>query len=190
MQGAANARGVQRCSAGPLSHHGYRGAAHGECNLKLRIYPKSVTIPVFCHNLKHYDAHLIMREIGKVQGNLKCIPNNMEKYITFSLGELRLINQHLSLSLAELVKAKPAYSFNITRQYWKDEDILKLLLRKGVYPYEYMDSVDRFNESSLPKERPKDAFYSSLIREHITDEDYAHVQMVWEKSAKKHGKLP
>ena len=68
----------------------YLGAAHNACNLKLRIYPKSVTIQVICHNLKNYDAHLIMREIGKVQGNLKCIPNNMKKYITFSLGKLRL----------------------------------------------------------------------------------------------------
>ena len=46
-----------------------------------------------------------------------------------------------------------------------------LLLRKGVYPYEYMDSWERFNETSLP---PKKGFYSELNLEDIKDEDYEH----------------
>ena len=48
-----------------------------------------------------------------------------------------------------------------------------LLLRKSVYPYEYMDSWERFNESLLP---PKKAFYSELNLEDITDKDYNHAQ--------------
>ena len=52
-----------------------------------------------------------------------------------------------------------------------------LLLRKDVYPYEYMDSWERFNETSLPD---KKAFYSELNLEDITDKDYAHAQKVWE----------
>ena len=51
-----------------------------------------------------------------------------------------------------------------------------LLLRKGVYPYEDMDSWEKFNETSLPD---KKAFYSELNKEGITDEDYAHAQKVW-----------
>ena len=53
-----------------------------------------------------------------------------------------------------------------------------LLLRKGVYPYEYMDSWERFNETSLPD---KKAFYSELNLEDITDKDYAHAQKVFEE---------
>ena len=52
-----------------------------------------------------------------------------------------------------------------------------MLLRKGVYPYEYMDSWERFDETSLPD---KEAFYSKLNLENITDKDYEHVQKVWE----------
>ena len=52
-----------------------------------------------------------------------------------------------------------------------------LLLRKGVYPYEDMDSWEKFNETTLP---PKEAFYSKLNLENITDKDYAHAQKVWE----------
>ena len=52
-----------------------------------------------------------------------------------------------------------------------------LLLRKGVYPYEDMDSWEKFDETSLPD---KKAFYSNLNLEDISDEDYAHAQKVWD----------
>ena len=48
-----------------------------------------------------------------------------------------------------------------------------LLLRKGVYPYEYMDDWEKFNETSLPE---KEDFYSHLNMEDITDADYAHAK--------------
>ena len=52
-----------------------------------------------------------------------------------------------------------------------------LLLRKGVYPYEYMDSWERFNETSLP---PKKDFYSELTLEDVSDKDHNHAQKVFE----------
>ena len=55
---------------------------------------------------------------------------------------------------------------------------LVLLLRKGVYPYKYMDSWERFDETSLPD---KKAFYSELYLEDITSEDYTHAQKVFEE---------
>ena len=59
-----------------------------------------------------------------------------------------------------------------------NEDINKfiLLVRKGVYPYEYMDSWERFDETSLPH---KEAFYSSLNMEDITDVDHRHAKRVF-----------
>ena len=53
-----------------------------------------------------------------------------------------------------------------------------LLLRKGVYPYEDMDNWRKFDETILLP--PKEAFHSNLNLENISDEDYAHVQKVWE----------
>ena len=52
-----------------------------------------------------------------------------------------------------------------------------MLLRKGVYPYEYMDSQEKFNETVLP---PQKAFYSNLNLGDISDEDYLHAQKVWD----------
>ena len=53
-----------------------------------------------------------------------------------------------------------------------------LLRRKGVFPYEYIDSVDQLNEEPLP---PKAAFYSSLTGSDISEEDYEHAQAVWKE---------
>ena len=88
----------------------YRGAAHSACNLKLRLSPKTTTIPVVFHNLRGYDSHLLMQAISKVEGRVSCIPNNTEKYISFSLGQLRFIDsaQFLLAPLDKLVSRKQA----------------------------------------------------------------------------------
>ena len=52
-----------------------------------------------------------------------------------------------------------------------------LLLRKGVYPYEDMDNWEKFDETTIP---PKEAFYSELNLQGISDADYAHARKVWE----------
>ena len=51
-----------------------------------------------------------------------------------------------------------------------------LLLTKGIYPYEYIDSRKKFNENTIP---PKEAFYSKLNLQGISDADYEHVEKVW-----------
>ena len=114
----------------------YRGAAHTACNLKLRLSPKTTTIPVVFHNLRGYDSHLLMQAISKVEGRVHCIPNNTEKYISFSVGQLRFINsvQFLLASLDRLVAANPPEAFRITAQNEPDRERRELLLRKGVYP--------------------------------------------------------
>ena len=52
-----------------------------------------------------------------------------------------------------------------------------MLLRKGVYPYEYMDSWEKFDETAL---LPKKDFYNNLNLEDISNEDYTHAQKVWD----------
>ena len=122
-----------------------------------------------------------MQAIGKIQGmSLKCIPNNMEKYISFSLGFMDFIDsfQFMSSSLEKLVdnlaKERPTQFHHMT-EYFGTEKI-DLLLRKQIYPYEYLDSECKFTEEQPP---PIEAFYSSLSGEDISVEDYAHAQCVW-----------
>ena len=103
----------------------------------------------------------------------------MEKYISFSFGNLRFIDslQFFLLSLDKFVAFNKPVDFEIMKQFEEDDERRALILRKGVYPYEYMDSFERFNETSLP---PKEAFYSKLKDEHISDDDYENAKKVWE----------
>ena len=166
----------------------YRGSAHQDCNLNFRI---TDTIPVIFHNLRGYDSHFIMQEIGEIakkhtytnkkgekcQMNINAIPNNMEKYMAFMLGNhLTFIDsfQFMSSSLDKLVSNLPKESLKYTSQKFKGEK-LDLMSQKGVYPYDFMDSFDKFNEK-LPS---KEDFHSILNDEHITDGQYKHAQNVW-----------
>ena len=94
------------------------------------------------------------------------LKNNRLKYKCKECGDIS------AKSMNELIEKFP----NTYQFCNKDLNKFALLLRKGVYPYEYMDSWERFNETSLPD---KESFYSNLNLESITDEDYEHDQKVW-----------
>ena len=53
-----------------------------------------------------------------------------------------------------------------------------MLKKKGIFPYEYLNSFDRFKETSLPD---KELFYSTLRNSNVTDQDYEHAINVWNK---------
>ena len=215
----------------------YRGGAHNICNLRYNV-PKE--IPVVFHNGSAYDYHFIIKELVKeIDGNFKCLGENTEKYITFSVSvkkkiknkdieityKIKFIDSYrfMSSSLSKLVdnlsegihnnkcvdcnscldyikienkklllkcsncnayyrkkfnkdlikKIKNTYSFC-------NNDINKFvsLLRKGVYPYEYVDNWERFSEISLPC---KEDFYSNLNMEDVNDIDYRHANNVFRR---------
>ena len=169
----------------------YRGAAHVSCNLNFQLTNK---IPVVFHNLKGYDSHFIMQEIGDIakknvyvdekgrqhEMRINVIPHNMEKYMAFMLGQnLVFIDsfQFMSSSLSNLVNNLPIEAFKYTGEEFKGEQ-LSLMKKKGIYPYDYMDSFKKFEDNRLPK---KEDFFSLMNDEHITDEEYQHAQNVWNK---------
>ena len=161
----------------------FRGSAHQECNLKLRIKPENIKIPVIFHNLRRYDSHFIMKQIGEIAKkngdlNINTIPNNMEKYMAFMLGNhLTFIDsfQFMSSSLDKLVSNLPKDDLIYTSQAFKGKR-LNLMSQKGVYPYDHMDSFEKFDQTELPT---KDQFYSILNDQYITDDEYDHAKKVW-----------
>ena len=62
----------------------YRGAAHWDCNINLKLSKK---IPVIFHNLRGYDSHLIIKEIIKFDVKVSVIPNGLEKYMAFRINK-------------------------------------------------------------------------------------------------------
>ena len=72
-----------------------RGACHNSCNLTLREKKSKniYIVPVVFHNLRDYDGHFILRGV-KAGQEVSCMPNNMEKYVSFSINNLRFIDSY------------------------------------------------------------------------------------------------
>ena len=207
----------------------YRGAAHDQCNLRFRI---PTFIPVVFHNLKGYDSHLIMQHLGKLDAEITCIPNNTERYVSFTIADryqskqkptddddvedeaidgannrkrsyqsdeppakrakeskkkvsrslnLRFIDSlaFMNASLDSLVKnlkTSGAENFVHLNREFDSPVARELLTKKGSYPYDYMNSFERFEETQLP---PQAAFYSKLNEQEQSDEDYEHAKAIW-----------
>ena len=169
----------------------FRGAAHYLCNLNYQV-PKF--IPVIFHNLQGYDSHLFIKNLASSKGKINCIAQNEEKYISFSKEivvdkfinkkgkeveikrEIRFLDsfKFMASGLAGLANNLTSFP-NLENQFQGEQ--LNLLKRKGVYPYDYMNNIDKFNETKLP---PIQEFYSKLNDSGISEEDYNHAQKVWE----------
>ena len=169
----------------------FRGSAHQDSNLKFKLTDK---IPVVFHNPRGYDNHFIMQQIGEIvkkhtfvngkgeecHMNVNAIPNNKEKYMAVMLGyNLVFIDsfRFMSQSLANLVDNPPKDALKYTKELFKMEKYFNLMTKKGVYPYDYIDSFDKFDITELPS---ADKFYSLLNDEHTSDEQYDHAKKVWE----------
>ena len=177
----------------------YRGPAHRNCNLRYQI---PSYIPDVFHNLSGYDAHLFIKELGTKSSDIGVIAKNKEDYITFSVDvmvyryvdkngaekdktiELRFIN-----SFKFMVSSSDSLTNNLVgctlpgsrgrqkligfEKYTDNQ--YDLLVRKGIHPYEYMSSWDKFAETELP---PIEAFYSNLNMSKISNDDNQHAQPV------------
>ena len=158
----------------------YRGAAHQDCNVNFNY--KKYKIPVYFHNLKNFDGHLIIQALTKMGfSNIKLIAQNFEKYMCIDVGNFRFLDSFafMSSSLDTLAKnllkdGIENFKHTLNGDYTNAQK--KLLLKKGIYPYEYMDSFAKFEEIEFP---PIEAFYSQLNEDNISQEDYEFGELVY-----------
>ena len=154
----------------------YRGSAHRDCNINLKLNDK---IPLVFHNLKNYDLYLIMQDLGKYNLKINVIPNGLGKYMSFTIkNKLIFIDsfQFLSSSLNSLVKNLVKNDFKYLSQEF-DNNVLDLFKQKGFYPYECMNDFEKC-KGELPS---KEKIYSSLANTKTNDKEYEHVLNVWNK---------
>ena len=169
-----------------------------KCNLQYKI---PSYIPIVFHNLSGYDAHLFIKELAASstdRAKMGVIAKNKEDCISFSIKvevdryinkngiekskeiELRFIDsfKFMSSSLDSLVNnlARGGSKFFEFEEY--SENQYKLLIKKGIYPYEYMTDWDKFKEMKLP---PREAFYSKLNMSGVGNKDYEHANRVWKE---------
>lgn len=160
----------------------YRGPAHNDCNLNFK---NSRTINVVFHNLTNYDGHLIIKDLcNAVPGDIKIIPTSTEKYIAITKkiagtkATFKFIDsfRFMASSLDKLASYLPEKK--IVRKQFAElcGKKYELLTRKGVFPYDYVDSLEKLNETSLPDIKQ---FHSSLTESDISAKDFRHAQRVW-----------
>ena len=165
----------------------YLGASHNKCNLSYKQPPK---ISVFLHNFTNFDSNLIVKSIKKRHPDPKVVGQTIEKYITFSVGNVQFKDtfQFLSSSLSNLVenlkanKEKSIFeNFAVTYKYfqhnWEEklrekgydiEKCFSMFTRKLIFPYRYIDGMNKFKEKIPAQEY----FYSELTEETVSDLDY------------------
>jgi hypothetical protein len=134
--------------------------------------------------MKGYDSHIVLKHISKQfpDEQIQVIANNQEKYIAFDIGLFRFIDslQFFGCILYTLVtnfSREGTSKFKLTRQFYRnDEKTLEILIRKSVYPYEFVTDRSKMAETCLPL---KEMFYSHLSESHISDDDYEHAKKMW-----------
>ena len=138
----------------------FRAAALDSCNLRLR---EQTFIAVIFHTLKGYDSHLFIKAFHDLEEEPTCIPQNTEKFISFSLkklgsSELRFLDSYafMNFPLASLVKN--LREFPIMSKFFSPEEV-EILSRKGIFPYKWFDSFDKLYQTEFPSHK---AFRSKL----------------------------
>ena len=142
------------------------------------------TIPVIFHNLTSYDGHIILRPLAKlIEGleNINVIPNTIEKFTSIITPKFKFIDsyRHLSSSLDDLVdslKKRGLDSFSHLKEEFPDE-LIPYLVKKGLYPYSYVDSFEKFNEH-IPGIQ---FFTNDLTGKAASQEDYNNLMFICQK---------
>ena len=161
----------------------FRGVSHNKCNINLRLLRK---LPIIFHNLQGYDGHIIFKELNYFNIDIAVIPKGIDKYMSI------IVNRYITFihSLQFYNGSLDALTSNLNKEDFKHLisefgiDKLEILKRKDAYPYEWVDSYEKFKHPSLPEKKKN--FYSSLkdgkrdrSNGHISDEQYKHSQNVW-----------
>ena len=194
----------------------FRGPIHSICSLKYKVHKE---IPIIIHNAS-YDTHFMINQLAiEFKGELNCLGDNMEKYITFSVsikkevinnnGDKKQLHTNLNVLIGldllqihyqnllithlkflivqngnekikinsecyyvglknnrlnyKCKKCKVEWKIPLNKLFKKFPSVYQfcngnlnkfvMLLRKGIYPYEYMDSWEKSNEAALPPKK-------------------------------------
>ena len=144
-----------------------RGYAHNKCNLQA----KDNFVPIYALNCTNYDNHLFITKLAKWV-RLKVLKKSDENYICINMGHAKAL---------DMFRFFHPLSLNAISKTLSDKEYLTLNKhglerRKGIFPYEWFDSMDQLNNTQLP---PKEAFCFKLKQNSITVKEYKQAIDCW-----------
>ena len=166
-----------------LRENNYARTLCSSCNLKLRTPHYH---PVVVHDLS-YDLTLILKEYDKDRFDFNVNKKDVMRFYSASAGKLKFVGScnMLKGSLSNLATHHILNKGDLTivkeslKQYSTESQELLCSTGKQSFPYEYLDSIEKLQETSL---LPISELYSSLADSHISIADYQHAQSVWDKT--------
>ena len=135
----------------------YRSALCSVCNIT-HVSLKNMKFIVVMHASTTYDMHFLIKHVNyfAIESDILVIPCNSEKYLSFDIRDFKFIDsfQFLNACLQVLVtnlKEKGLESFTLTNKFVPDLSQRYLVLRKGVFCYDFLDSLEKFDCLQLPE---------------------------------------
>ena len=183
--------------SGPLGkardHNHYNGAfracLHNQCNVNRK---RARFIPIFAHNGKNFDFHLIIKKLASFKfGSLTCLPVTSEKYTTFSFHfradntictntrddavmECRFLDSYsfMSDSLEKLTSYQDVNDLHVTRQFFHPQQLFVMFRKKISFPYDAITSIaSLWNKTQFPA--------IEQFPENTTVEEYDNSRCIW-----------
>ncbi|OXA48318.1 putative DNA polymerase [Folsomia candida] len=170
----------------------FLGLSHHTCNIDARVQSQA---PVYFHGLRNYDGHFLVSNFTS-EMEVEVIPCTSERFLAFSVkkgnNKIRFVDSAavMTTSIDKLSKSlghdnnsehfkttKAMFSdFNGEAALYRDGNV-DLLMKKGIYPYSYVQSVSNFAEKKLPG---IEHFFNDLTEEPCPPEDYNNALKVWD----------
>ena len=164
-----------------LPPYEFVGLCHNQCNLKA---PIRQSFTCFAHNFTGYDSHIVTLAADKtIAESVDIIGSSTEKFTSVTINHtLRFVDSlsffggaSLEATVNSLEEKDKDFFRNNIKSFLLEEgltfndELIRRLETKGAYPYSYMDSYERFKETSLPE---KEKFFNDLSEESIDDGVY------------------
>ena len=156
--------------------------AHNKCNLQYKCPKDNVNnkylISVFAHNAQNFDNSFLIKALNNIENiSFSALPRNSNKFISLKIKNFIFKDSFLFLnkSLEYLIKTiDDKDRFSLKQEFGENYE---LLTKKGIYPYDYFDSKEKYNETKIPDHTN---FKNKLNNnKNISNEEYKHSHNVF-----------
>ena len=159
------------------------GYAHNKCNLTYKFKKDTVNddylINIFAHNSQNFAQSFLISSLQNLDNKIpfSCLPRNSNKFISIQIGPFIFKDSYLFLNKSlDYLTGTIDDNDRISLKQEFGEENYKLLTRKGIYPYDYFDSKEKYDDEKLPHHK---YFRNILNNKNVSDDEYEHAIKVF-----------